>query len=193
VPSSSSPSRTNIKAQAPPERLAKRIAAALDRNAPPAELSQSCAIHNPLLLRPIANTGMASFRIALSGRLTLSGAAGLSLAGNMSINFNLHPSMCAQSRMKSRVSSAHLHKCKIKNGGSRPVQRDSEGRRPPPIYVATMRAKRVSSRIPTHRYAHYVGKGRVGARTSRLNPASINARPLRPHVHRGLSCAGLAS
>jgi hypothetical protein len=114
VPSSSSPSRTNIKAQAPPERLAKRIAAALDRNAPPAELSQSCAIHNPLLLRPIANTGMASFRIALSGRLTLSGAAGLSLAGNMSINFNLHPSMCAQSRMKSRVSSAHLHKCKIK-------------------------------------------------------------------------------
>ena len=98
----------------PPERLAKRTAAALDRNAPPAELSQSCAIHSPLLLRPIANTGMASFRIALSGRLTLSGAAGLSSAGNMSINFNLHPSMCAQSRMKSRVSSAHLHKCKIK-------------------------------------------------------------------------------
>ena len=114
MPSSSSPSRTNIKAQAPPERLAKRTAAALDRNAPPAALSQSCAIHSPLLLRPIANTGMASFRIALSGRLTLSEAAGLSSAGNMSINFNLHPSMCAQSRMKSRVSSAHLHKCKIK-------------------------------------------------------------------------------
>ena len=193
MPSSSSPSRTNIKAQAPPERLAKRMAAALDRNAPPAELSQSCAIHNPLLLRPIANTGMASFRIALSGRLTLSGAAGLSSAGNMSINFNLHPSMCAQSRMKSRVSSAHLHKCKIKTASPGPVQRDSEGRRPPPIYVATMRAKRASSRIPTRRYAHYVGEGRGGAHESTEPGVDKCASPAPPRSPGIAACAGLAN
>jgi hypothetical protein len=48
----------------------------------------------------------------------LSEAAGLSSAGNMSINFNLHSPMCAQSRMKSRVSCAHLHKCKIKTAAA---------------------------------------------------------------------------
>ncbi len=88
MPSSSSPSRTNITAHAPPVCLAKRMAAALDRKAPPAELSQSRAIHSAVWLRPIANTGMASFRIALSGRRSSRDAADLSLWEDMSINFN---------------------------------------------------------------------------------------------------------
>jgi hypothetical protein len=86
--SSSSPFRTNIKAHAPPVCLAKRIAAALVKNAPPAELSQSRATHSPVLLRPIANTGMASLRMALSGRLNARGPADLSSREDMLLSAN---------------------------------------------------------------------------------------------------------
>ena len=75
--------------------LAKRIAAACVRNAPLAELSQSRATHRPVLLRPIANTGMASLRMELSGRLNARGPDDLYWREDMLLSSNRKINMCA--------------------------------------------------------------------------------------------------
>ena len=97
---SSRPSDTNIKAQSGPLMLlANRMAADFDQNSPPTELSQSRATQSPALLRPMANSGIASLRIVPSGRCgecDVDGAGGMSLSGfAVRRNFILPPASAA--------------------------------------------------------------------------------------------------
>jgi len=163
---SSSPSFTNIRAHAPGLfiRFANRTAEPLKMNARPVELSQSRATHKPARLRPMATSGIASFKILASGRRKLCGlevgaaqnpgAAGdpcLMLIAVIEVRpgcFCFAPrthaamhTMCGFGHMNSRERLGPSHKCEIKTVGCRPVEREPNRREYLQFAVRTQRRK----------------------------------------------------